>query len=637
MTNFSADTRIELTQSQERAVSWNDGPLLVIAGPGAGKTRILTNRVARIINETPKEHFRLLALTFTNKAGDEMRHRVEAMAPNGTERAFIGTFHSFCSQKLRQHGSHIGIRSDFGIYADERDREELLREALARAEREGKSVSAEDVDMLHQIDTCFGHLLEPCSVLNSDLKLAEKDRLVQVYEIYESALHENNVLDFNSIIYYTWKLARKTKSFAKRIQQAYRYWLIDDFQDISFAQFALLNSLSGDMFRNIFVLADDDQIIYEWAGASSRRISQFRERYEPEEIHLTENHRCPSEIVAFANQLISHNAGRTRRQVGVSRDHSVSVELAPHSVKVEAFANDLQEAEGIEKFFRVRTASECQNSVILGRNRKILRTILAAFRDAGAPAVIIENRQTFVSPQFRWLQSCLELAQRPHDRRRFRTLAASAGRFLATDFDSERFLAEADVSMHGYLEAWALWIEDSSDPVAQTLAGLARQLVGSRNQWKEIVGEAVQVLSSLEKRGDGTVGDVEEDAEAWATISQEIETESGSGLSLETFVQGVALRPRVTSVEPGAVRLMTIQGAKGLEFDTVWVAGLADDILPSYQSLEAGGASLDEERRHLFVAITRTKRQLILSYPKAEGEWGRKRSRFLREMFGSST
>lgn len=636
MMDFSEDTRIELTQFQEQVVSWKDGPLLVIAGPSAGKTRILTDRVARIINETPKEHFRLLGLTLTNKAGDEMRHHVEAMAPNCTERAFIGTFHSFCSQKLRQHGSHIGIRSDFRIYADERDREELLREALARAEREGKSVSAEDVDMLHQIDTCFGHLLEPSSVMSSDLRLVQKDRIVQVYEIYEEALHRNNVLDYNSIIFYTWKLACKTKSFAKRIRQSYRYWLIDDFQGLSFAQFALLNALSNDTFRNIFAVADDDQISYEGTGASSRRISQFRERYEPEEIHLTDNRRCPSEIVALANQLISHNARWPQVQVGVGCDHSVSVELASHSVRVEEFANDLQEAEEIVKFFCARTASECQNAVILGRNRKILRTILAAFRDAGAPAVIIENRQTFVSPQFRWLQSCLELALRPHDRRRFRRLAASAGRFLVTDFDSERFLAEADVSMHGYLEAWALWAEGLPDPVAQKLAGLARQLVGSRNQWQEIVGEAIQVLSSLEKRGEGTVGDVEEDAEAWATISQGIETESGSDLPLETFVQGVALRPRVTSVEPGAVRLMTIQGAKGLEFDTVWVAGLADDILPSYQSLEAGGARLEEERRHLFVAITRTKRQLILSYPKVEGEWSRKRSRFLREMFGSS-
>lgn len=635
MNSLPESIRSGLTPSQERLVAWNDGPILILAGPGAGKTRILTRRIARILNDTPKDHFRLLALTLTNKAGDEMRRRVEAMVPNCKERAFIGTFHSFCSQKLRQHGSHIGIRSDFGIYADERDREDLLRDALVKAEQEGMPVSADDVIMLNQISTCLRHLIEPSSVLNSNLNLSEKDRLVQVYKLYEAALLRNNVLDFDSIIFYTWQLTRKTMSFAKRIRQSYRYWLIDEFQDTTFAQFTLLNALADSTFQNIFVVADDDQIIYEWAGASYRRISQFRKCYNPEEIRLTENHRCPREIVVLANRLISHNSRHTGRQQDVDCNHLVDL----GSVRVEGFASDLHEAEGILEFFRMQSVAVRQDSTVLGRNRKILRTILAAFKAATVPAIIIENRHAFISPQFRWLQSCLELALRPHDRHRFRTLMASAGRFLATDFDSERFMAEADISIHGYLEAWAMWAAGLPDSVAQRLAALARQLVGSRNEWKKIVDEAIQVFRPLERSEDGTVSDVEEDAETWAATAREIEAEYGSSLHLETFVQGIALRPKVTSVEPGAVRLMTIHGAKGLEFDTVWVAGLAESILPSYQSLAGGarGPSLEEERRNLFVAITRTKRRLILSYPKAQGGWSRQRSRFLEEMFGSST
>jgi DNA helicase-2/ATP-dependent DNA helicase PcrA len=265
-----------LSPTQRQAVEWGEGAALVLAGPGAGKTMVLTTRVARILDSTPNRNFRMLALTFTTKAGDEMRARVETMVPGLADRTVIGTFHSFCAQVLRQHGSHLGIKPDFGIYDQDEDRAELLRDALAEAAGRGEPVTVDDVRWLKVIDQLRSSLISTQKTAQHFPDPRAGERAARVYAIYENALRERNIMDFNGMILHTCRLAHQMPAVAGRVRQSYPYWLIDEFQDTTPAQYRLVRFLAGGEFKNVFVVADDDQIIYRWAGASYGQIAAFR-------------------------------------------------------------------------------------------------------------------------------------------------------------------------------------------------------------------------------------------------------------------------------------------------------------------------------------------------------------------------
>ena len=240
-----------------------------------------------------------------------MRQRVEELVPGLNERTVIGTFHSFCAQTLRQHGSHLGIRPDFGVYDQDSDREELLRDALREASRKGERVSTEDVRWLRTIDQLRSGLVSPAKTAVRFREEEIGEHVARVYSIYEATLRERNIMDFNGMILDTCRLAHQVPGIAARIRQSYPYWLIDEFQDTSPAQYRLVRFLAGDDFRNVFAVADDDQIIYQWAGASYRQIAAFREHFAPKLIQLVENRRCPPEVVQVANSLVTHNSDRS--------------------------------------------------------------------------------------------------------------------------------------------------------------------------------------------------------------------------------------------------------------------------------------------------------------------------------------
>jgi DNA helicase-2/ATP-dependent DNA helicase PcrA len=222
-----------------------------------------------------------------------MRERVETLVPGLTERSFIGTFHAFCTQVLRQHGSHLNIRPDFGIYDQDNDREAALADALREAAGAGENVSDDDTRWLKTIDQLKSRLVAPDKTAEKFRDPAVTARVTRVYEIYEAALRSRNVLDFNGLILETCRLLRDVPEIASRLRRSYPYWLVDEFQDTSPAQYKLIQLLAGDVFRNVFVVADDDQIIYQWAGASYRQIERFRDAFRPDLIQLVENHRCP--------------------------------------------------------------------------------------------------------------------------------------------------------------------------------------------------------------------------------------------------------------------------------------------------------------------------------------------------------
>ena len=222
------DAQLErLSPTQQQAVQWGEGAALVLAGPGAGKTTVLTTRVARILNATPDKNFRILALTFTTKASDEMRGRVEAMVPGLADRTVIGTFHSFCATVLRRHGSHLGIKPAFGIYDQDEDRAELLRDALEQAAHRGEPVTTDDTRWLKTIDQLRSSLVSPQKTTRHFRDVRNGERVARVHAIYEEALRGHNVTDFNGMILDTCRLAHQVPAVAARIRRSYPYWLID--------------------------------------------------------------------------------------------------------------------------------------------------------------------------------------------------------------------------------------------------------------------------------------------------------------------------------------------------------------------------------------------------------------------------
>ncbi len=274
----SALNRLSLTQRQ--AAEWDAGACLVLAGPGVGKTTVLTARIARILQLSPEKRFRILALTFTTKAGDEMRQRVEELIPGLSERTLIGTFHSFCAQMLRQHGSHLGIKPDFGVYDQEADRVELLRESI-RQSLPQSGLDEGDVRWLGIIDELRNHLVSPPKTAARFRDAVTGERVAAVYEIYEKALRSRNIMDFNGMILDTCRLMHQFPAVAARIRQSYPYWMIDEFQDTSPAQYRLIRFMAGEDFKNIFAVADDDQIIYQGQGRAISKSCYSGSTFHP--------------------------------------------------------------------------------------------------------------------------------------------------------------------------------------------------------------------------------------------------------------------------------------------------------------------------------------------------------------------
>jgi DNA helicase-2/ATP-dependent DNA helicase PcrA len=628
MGNTFDEVFAELTPIQREAVEWGDGAVLVLAGPGAGKTKVLTARVARLLKESPKRRFKILALTFTTKAAAEMRERVESLLSPGLadERTFIGTFHAFCTQILRQHGSHVGIQSDFGIYSQRADREALLVDALRDAIKRGEKFLENDVRWLETIEEMKGKLITPDKAAAS----GRDPHMAEVYRLYEAKLRAENVMDFNGIILETCRLLAQIPAIAARLRSTYPYWLIDEFQDTSPAQYWFLHYLSGGQFKNLFVVADDDQIIYQWAGASYRQIEKFRDQYKPELIQLVENHRCPPEIVAIANRLVAHNTQRTPGKTPTIAARASPVDI----ISVAAFKTDEDERVAIAGEILAKGKREWGRIVILGRSRALLEPMLECLKQKGVDAVFSQRRDSFISPQFVWLDACLNQALRPTNRRVFTILVDAANRITGLELDPVILMAEAEASGQSFSEYWALVVSSSGSVVAQKLGKLVETLAHSRSSWKDVVRAAIPVLLETAKVPEGTVSDATDDYTAWTNCMKEIRAETGQEPELPEIVQGLALRSKEPPRDPNSVTLLTIHISKGLEFDFVYVIGLAESEMPSWQSIREGDTSpeMEEERRNCFVAVTRTREQLTLSFAQYYRGRNREPSRFLKEM-----
>lgn len=621
-----------LTAVQRQAAEWTDGALVLLAGPGSGKTRVLTSRIAKLLMQSPDATWRLLALTFTTRAADEMRTRIGAVASQQADRLLVGTFHSFAVELLRQSGSHVGVRTDFKIYSTQADRLALLEEAIR----------AKGVDFPEPVGKAFfvldglrDRLVGPdtCASLFSSGERAEY--FSRLYAAYHEHLSDQNALDFPAIIFKCHELLTRFPAIAQRYRRTYRYICIDEFQDTNAAQYALIKSFTGSDYRNVFVVADDDQVIYQWNGASPKRLQEFRTEYGAELIQMPTNFRCPGEVVELANRLVANNRLRSPGK----RPLEVGKVLADASERVRllTFGDEHAEAGGVAADIEATGRHHSGSMAVLARTKKILEGVQVALTARGIESRIAQRRDDFASVPYQWLSNALQLANRRSDAGAFRAYVESGNALLGYQADVDELIASAATSHGDFLRAWISWAGAAvtANPMTPAILSEVVEHLSDRNDFHKFARASVAIFNGYKEPLESIYASVDEDADAWKQLYREIVATVGRDAPLDSFLQELEMRSKEPPLKPGTIPLLTIHSSKGNEFSHVYVAGLAEDVLPSFQSKKQGEHSpeMEEERRNCFVAITRCMDTLTMSWASSYNGWTKQPSRFLAEMF----
>lgn len=613
-----------LNENQRTAVSWNSGPLLVLAGPGSGKTRVLTFRIARLLEE--REDVTTLALTFTNKAAAEMRERVEALLGERTSRARLHTFHSFAASILRQHGSHLGLRPDFSLITQDQDQIAILNEIIAKLPDYETPLPTDRKNLLSLIERLFAESYDGYGDAPSLIRTP--DWLPHLFVSYCDTLLASNRLDFGSLLHFARRLLKEKPGVARVVRIGWTHVCVDEFQDTNKAQYDLLRLIAPDKRHNLFVVGDDDQIIYQWNGASPERLAHLQRDYKMDVIQLPECYRCPAPIIELANHLIAHNRMRTLGKTPITPRSTANLNGNP--VRYGAFASPEKEAAFIPMDIHARglRGEEC---VVLGRSVKLIERAADALRDAGYEAYLARQKSNFESASVCVMVEALRLANGRHDRDILRRLCLAWEKLSGQTLEVDDVIANAALVGGDFLRAWTDAASTGTTGCA-TLTRIRSDLVDSL-AFLEIIdwflNQGWQLWSEKDDR------DTADEVTTWENLHDEIRREYNQGsLTLNAYLQQIDLTSKTPRPGPNAVRCMTMHGAKGLEFKHVYLIGMAQEVLPSYYALQNGERSkeVEEERRNCFVAITRAEETLTLTRSAQYNGYLKAPSQFLAEM-----
>ena len=621
------------------AVNWDNGPLLVLAGPGSGKTQVLTLRIARLIEATADKHFKILGLTFTNKAAAEMRERISAVVPNARGRTLLTTFHSFAADLLRQHGHHIGLRPDFTLLVQDTDRHSLLDEAIERAVTDRTAGGLSSEKLLPLITRLTENDIAPeraLAVLNTS-SLDDAETLASIYRNYRSLMIERNALDFGGLIAEALGLLERRPGVRKQIQRIYLYVCVDEFQDTNLSQYKLLRHLVNPATKNLFVVADDDQIIYQWNGASPERLWALRDDFEMQLLQLPENYRCPAAVVEFANNLISYNFGRFAEK-GVLTAHKKISDIPV--ITVQQFEEFPDEAKWVAASLAGLPSDQRAKCVVLARTKKLLEGIIGAFDENGISGYLAVRKNEFHSAPLQWLHSLLRLANSRSNRDYLRRLCKAFYTLEGIDLNIKDIISHASAEEGDYLRTWAhsgLNRAELSEAARDVIRNKLPQLSERLDFWN-FQKNAFAWLGALPDAAphmQGVFDEYEEEKSAWCQLISEISAQYGKEeVTLHLLLQELDLRSKSPTPASDAIPCLTIHAAKGMEFDHVYLVGMVEDQLPSWAAIKKGDDSreMQEERRNCFVAITRAQETLTLTHSKRVHGWPKSTSRFLREM-----
>ena len=617
---------VRLTPIQQQVVAHGDGAILVVAGPGSGKTRVLTERVRRLLADTTK-HFRVLALTFTNKAANEMVERLDDV-PDIRKRAFVGTLHSFCMEVLANRGKPIGVDALPNIFESFDDRKQVLANAVRSDPR--LSALLKGAGDAKEQQRKLGRWLERVSELKNSLifpSMVDDDDERSLYESYDAELRASAALDYDDLLLLTYRLFEERPKVADFYRRQYRYICIDEAQDLNEAQYRLLVSLCGSEFKNVLMVGDPKQAIYVWNGADPKYLDLFERDFSAKKVTLTENFRCSRTVVAAAQRL----------------DPSYSVEgQLPVQGAVELIQSDDEPGEARAVVSKIKSLvlkghPDIEGDIslgrcaVLGRNRFVFGALEDELKNQELPffkklSSAAYQSESDVVEQF---ELALRLLANPRDQLHLRILVKAWGaQMVETDLPPAT-------------------LRSDSLSVIQTLAtraqkGCAQAVMDAITamQW---TGESFRFLNAITKIEEFANTLPEEDRALVLQDTREwkkhwdyyVRSEPGGLHSITSFLGQVALGTTQQPKEDG-LALLTVHSAKGMEFDVVFLIGMTEGTFPDYR---AKGRSLEEEARSAFVAVTRSKRLLYVTYPKTRVmPWGATKmqqpSRYVSALFG---
>lgn len=614
--------KVILNNEQKIAVEWHKGPQLVFAGAGTGKTRVLTAKIAWLIECAGYFPNQLFAATFTNKAAREMKSRVESLLNISCDGLWIGTFHSLCARILRREGGVLGYQPGFTIY-DTDDQKSLIRSVMKELEIDERTMTPASI--LGAISRCKNRCLTPDNAAETAGSYYDQE-LTRVYRYYQNALSSAQAMDFDDLITNTVYLFSNHPEKLHKYREQFKYVLVDEYQDTNLAQFRLVRHLVGSS-GHIFVVGDDDQSIYGWRGAEVANILSFEKHFPGTRIFkLEENYRSTPSILDFANAAIAPNQHRSQKELWTRRPGGSPVQLA-------RFSDDRDEANGIADAInrRLRDNAKPTDILVLFRTNAQSRPFEDAFRKRKIPYVLVGGTSFYQRKEVKDCLAFLRLAVNPNDNVSFARIANVPPRGIGKKaFEQIAEQAKkAGVSNLVYLQKHG----------TETFSGKARtgisELVDLFTQLSENaqLGESPESLLRQALTTTGYLDVLEgDDSEASRNRVENINelfnalaiwAEENPEAGLSSFLEEITLATDVDTMDrsEGSITLMTLHSAKGLEAPFVYLAGLEDGLIPSRQNFD-DPAKIEEERRLFYVGITRAMKELVGTFVNQRWRFG---------------
>jgi len=625
-----------LSDVQREAVAHTDGPVLIFAGAGSGKTRVLTQRIAYLLDEKKVFPDRILAVTFTNKAAGEMKARLEKMVGAAAKDLWVGTFHAICVRMLRRDGKRIGVASNFAIM-DDADQRSIIR------------------DVLHDLDfderqLAPGAALDEISKAKNQLLSAEAyetqntsffgERVAQVYREYDRRLAESNGLDFDDIIAKAIDLLENDLEVRTRYQNKFRYVLVDEYQDVNFAQYKLCEILAGE-HKNITVVGDDDQSIYSWRGSDYKNILRFEENFPGAKVFkLEENYRSTQTILAAAAELVANNQNRADKTIFTKRAEGETVTV---------YGAETERAEAryvIEKIKElVREGAAYRDFMVLYRTNAQSRVFEEGFLGEGIPYRVVGGVGFYARVEIKDMMAYLRYIVNPSDAVAFRRIVNVPRRSIGQQTLASLVDAANAANVSVGQTVFDKEILRRAVPKKQRELERFAELIASLRERTDGMSISDLLVAVMEESGYVRELQSEDTADSRTRmdnlqelvgVAKEFETSEAGG-TLDDFLANVALVSDLDTLDPSSsfVTLMTMHAAKGLEYPVVFLTGLEDGVFP-HQRAQTDMTELEEERRLAYVGMTRAMDRLYLSYAMRRTLYGNTfahpKSRFLEEM-----
>ena len=614
-----------LNDKQYEAVVNTEGPVLVIAGAGSGKTKVLTHKIAYLIQEKNILQWNILAITFTNKAANEMKERIALLVGESAKDIWMGTFHSICVRILRKHIDKIGYDSSFIIF-DTSDQKSLVKKCLKELQIDDKQFSEKAVQA--EISNAKNDMLEPDQYAVKAHGDFRREKIAHVYELYQKRLKENNAIDFDDIINFTIKIFNENPEILNYYSSKFKYILVDEYQDTNKSQFTLVKMLA-EVNQNITVVGDNDQGIYSFRGADISNILNFEKDFKGTKIiKLEQNYRCTGNILKTANEIIKNNETKYEKKLWTEN-------VEGNLPKAYLADNEYDEASYVvEQISRLKKEEnyEYSNFAVLYRMNTQSRAIEDILRREAIPYKMVGGLKFYERKEIKDLISYLRLIQNPLDNLSLTRIINEPKRGIGkTSLDKITELSVVEgTSMYEI-------IKDADKYGLNKVYLNSREFVNfieDARQKKDEMSISELVKYTLKKSGymkaleDEKTIEAEnriENLEEFLTVAMEFEKEEAEP-NLQNFLEGMTLSSDIDNLEEteDAVTLMTLHSAKGLEFPVVFLVGMEEGIFPGFRSI-GEPAEIEEERRLCYVGVTRAKENLFLTCSK------------MRTMFGSTS